>query len=62
MLLDMYLFFSLPLPHPRKRLPAQKPKAAAPPKKKAASKPKASARRTAKPALRAIDGGRSSLR
>ncbi|WP_141324945.1 hypothetical protein [Myxococcus sp. AB025B] len=61
MLLDMYLFFSLPLPHPRRRLPAQKPKPAAPPKK-AASKPKASARRTSKPALRAIDGGRSSLR
>lgn len=62
MLLDMYLFFSLPLPHPRKRLPSQKPQAPAPPKKKAASKPKGSARRPSKAALRVIDGGRASLR
>ncbi|MCP3061659.1 hypothetical protein LXT21_23000 [Myxococcus sp. K38C18041901] len=62
MLLDMYLFFSLPLPHPRKRPPAQQPKAPAPSRKKAASKPKASARRPSKAALRVIDGGRPSVR
>lgn len=75
MLLDMYLFFCLPFPRPKRRTLGGKPvaggsrapsrsaaKSSRPARGATAGKAKSAPRRQAKPSLRVVEGGRSGLR